>query len=139
MQRLYYLLQTGMYLSLILLCLDIISFSCFSHFNPNDGDVKHFFLRDVDHLEKHLGSQVKKGEISDTKASMLNFRVHDSDKNDFLDGLELRRLISHYYEDHTKELLKEDQVITMIDKMIKMADLNNDKLISYSEYIKVIP
>uniref|UniRef100_A0A6G3MMC7 Multiple coagulation factor deficiency protein 2 homolog (Trinotate prediction) n=1 Tax=Henneguya salminicola TaxID=69463 RepID=A0A6G3MMC7_HENSL len=110
----------------------------FINSSEKSNDIKKMFQYDVQHLKKHLGSQIKEGEVSDTMASVLNFRVHDTDKNGYLDGLELRRMIAHHNEDIRGIKITEEQTIRMIMAMINTSDTNEDCLISYAEFVKVV-
>ncbi|KII73077.1 Multiple coagulation factor deficiency protein 2 [Thelohanellus kitauei] len=102
------------------------------------SEVKRMFLNDLEHLKRHVGNQYKDEDFNEAKAQFLNFRVHDTDKNDFLDGIELRRMVSHHHQDTQGKKMSEEEMIKTIDHLIKVSDSNNDNLISFSEFIKII-
>merc|ERR1712029_524971 len=71
------------------------------------------------------------------------FRLHDFDKNDLLDGLEVFKALVHEHE-HNKNDGGEndgkepkqnfDDIVEMIDKVLEQDDANKDGFLSYSEF-----
>merc|ERR1719232_1067748 len=70
------------------------------------------------------------------------FNVHDTDKDGFMDGLELLTSFGDHRskkidEDYTAEKYEKDlqTYVDIVDLTLKDFDKNNDGLISFSEYI----
>ena len=68
------------------------------------------------------------------------FRIHDFDKNDLLDGLEVFKAIIHEHEhdtNYTEDVTNKsfDDIVQMIDKVLEEDDTNKDGFLSYSEFV----
>jgi len=71
------------------------------------------------------------------------FTVHDYDKNNFLDGLEVLKAVNHVIEEEEKvgeetEAVREKQfalLVDMIDKVLEQDDTDKDGRLSYSEFM----
>merc|ERR1712227_662593 len=71
------------------------------------------------------------------------FRLHDFDKNNLLDGLEVFKALAHEHENETisedsdddlKSGGRFDDIVEMIDKVLEEDDTNKDGFLSYSEF-----
>lgn len=128
------------------------------HHNPEDeSDDKHLLnhlaaVVDLDgegikHIQEHLGEEAYKTEQSsqdiqaikngdDTKGIFYFFELHDFDKNEKLDGLELY----HTLTDHTSDkYLSDAEAESLIDDILQKHDLNDDGYVSYVELMNSDP
>ncbi|KAJ6635752.1 Multiple coagulation factor deficiency protein 2 like [Pseudolycoriella hygida] len=88
-------------------------------------------------------------EMTEEEKNFFYFKVHDSDNNDVLDGLELLRAATHHsvHVEHDgdenvgekeKSSNELDHVIEIIDDFIQFADFNNDGFLNYAEYTQAM-
>uniref|UniRef100_A0A182PJS7 EF-hand domain-containing protein n=1 Tax=Anopheles epiroticus TaxID=199890 RepID=A0A182PJS7_9DIPT len=116
-----------------------------------------------DHLQDDL-KQLPIGEqslteMSEDEKNFYYFKLHDSDNNDNLDGLEMLHAATHHHSksdgqlhgidrastQHTGDdrppLLDDDEfnhIIEVIDDFIEFADTDRNGLLNYPEYINAI-
>ncbi|XP_061498534.1 multiple coagulation factor deficiency protein 2 homolog [Anopheles gambiae] len=115
-----------------------------------------------DHLEDDLkrlpiGEQ-SLTEMSEDEKNFYYFKLHDSDNNDNLDGLEMLHAATHHHSksdgqlhgidraatqtgDDRAPLLDDDEfnhIIEVIDDFIEFADTDKNGLLNYPEYINAI-
>lgn len=96
------------------------------------------FLR---HIMEHLEGVIEKpeSEMSPQELQLHYFKMHDYDGNNLLDGLELATAISHVHKEeggeHT-QAMKEEELISLIDDVLRDDDKNNDGYIDYAEFAK---
>ncbi|KHJ79913.1 hypothetical protein OESDEN_20425 [Oesophagostomum dentatum] len=67
------------------------------------------------------------------------FSMNDLDKDNRIDGIEIIKALTHSHEDETGPGLPikdEDELITLVDNVLKDMDLNRDGYIDYAEYLK---
>ncbi|KAG4079272.1 hypothetical protein HA402_006995 [Bradysia odoriphaga] len=116
------------------------------------------FAHDVEHIQEdlqhHTDSVIQHRNISEMTEDEKNFfyfKLHDSDNNDVLDGLELLRAATHHsvhieneeqhgHDDGGKsdEANEFEHIIEIIDDFIQFADFNNDGYLNYPEYAQAI-
>ena len=67
--------------------------------------------------------------------------MHDYDGNNLLDGLELSTAITHVHKEEGSEQapMNEDELINLIDGVLREDDKNNDGYIVYARGIFKIP
>ncbi|KAM4903990.1 multiple coagulation factor deficiency protein 2 isoform 2-T2 [Sylvia borin] len=93
------------------------------------------------HIMEHLEGVIEKpeSEMSPQELQLHYFKMHDYDGNNLLDGLELATAISHVHKEeggeHT-QAMKEEELISLIDDVLKDDDKNNDGYIDYAEFAK---
>ncbi|XP_053168740.1 multiple coagulation factor deficiency protein 2 isoform X1 [Hemicordylus capensis] len=98
-------------------------------------------VQDKDHIMEHLEGVIDKpeSEMSPQELQLHYFKMHDYDGNNLLDGLELATAISHVHKEeggeHT-QIMKEDDLISLIDDVLQDDDKNNDGYIDYAEFAK---
>ncbi|XP_070788444.1 multiple coagulation factor deficiency protein 2 isoform X2 [Pituophis catenifer annectens] len=98
-------------------------------------------VQDKDHIMEHLDGVVDKpeAEMSPQELQLHYFKMHDYDGNNLLDGLELATAISHVHRQGDGEhvqTIKEDELINLIDGVLRDDDKNNDGYIDYAEFAK---
>ncbi|CAB1312477.1 unnamed protein product [Coregonus sp. 'balchen'] len=93
------------------------------------------------HIMEHLEGVIDKPE-SDMLPQELQlhyFKMHDYDGNNLLDGLELATAITHVHKEERGEEsqpMKEEDLISLIDDVLRDDDKNNDGYIDYAEFAK---
>ncbi|XP_006014789.1 multiple coagulation factor deficiency protein 2 isoform X2 [Alligator sinensis] len=98
-------------------------------------------VQDKDHIMEHLEGVIDKpeSEMSPQELQLHYFKMHDYDGNNLLDGLELATAISHVHKqengEHT-QAMKEEELISLIDDVLRDDDKNNDGYIDYAEFAK---
>lgn len=76
--------------------------------------------------------------MSDEERDFYYFKIHDSDNNDKLDGLELMKAAMHRH-DQEAELQEElSHVVGVVDNFLEFADIDNNGFLSYTEYVKAL-
>ncbi|CAN9500034.1 unnamed protein product [Ophioblennius macclurei] len=105
------------------------------------GHLDKNLVQDKDHIMEHLEGVIDKPEKEMTPQEMQlhYFKMHDYDGNNLLDGLELATAISHVHREEKGENskpMKEEDLIALIDDVLKDDDKNNDGYIDYAEFAK---
>uniref|UniRef100_UPI0037E73495 multiple coagulation factor deficiency protein 2 n=1 Tax=Semicossyphus pulcher TaxID=241346 RepID=UPI0037E73495 len=105
------------------------------------GRLDKNMVQDKDHIMEHLEGVIDKPEndMSPQELQLHYFKMHDYDGNNLLDGLELATAITHVHREERGENsapMKEDDLIALIDDVLKDDDKNNDGYIDYAEFAK---
>ncbi|XP_008319537.1 multiple coagulation factor deficiency protein 2 isoform X2 [Cynoglossus semilaevis] len=105
------------------------------------GRLDKNMVQDKDHIMEHLEGVIDKPETDMTpqELQLHYFKMHDYDGNNLLDGLELATAISHVHREERGENsqpMKEEDLIALIDDVLKDDDKNNDGFIDYAEFAK---
>ncbi|XP_043846129.1 multiple coagulation factor deficiency protein 2 isoform X2 [Dromiciops gliroides] len=98
-------------------------------------------VQDKEHIMEHLEGVIEKteSEMSPQELQLHYFKMHDYDGNNLLDGLELATAISHVHKEEGGEqapAMKEEELMNLIDDVLKDDDKNNDGYIDYAEFAK---
>ncbi|NP_001108258.1 multiple coagulation factor deficiency 2 L homeolog precursor [Xenopus laevis] len=97
-------------------------------------------VQDKDHIMEHLDGVVEKqeAEMSPQELQLHYFKMHDYDGNNLLDGLELATAISHVHKstEEPAQTMKEEDLINLIDDVLRDDDKNNDGYIDYAEFAR---
>lgn len=98
-------------------------------------------VHDQEHIMEHLEGVINKpeAEMSPQELQLHYFKMHDYDGNSLLDGLELSTAITHVHKEEGSEqapLMSEDELINIIDGVLRDDDKNNDGYIDYAEFAK---
>ncbi|KAI1313374.1 hypothetical protein EDD11_002684 [Mortierella claussenii] len=97
------------------------------HSNYGDmGKAKEF-------AKEHMGDKGK--SLSEKEELMMLFSLHDTNKDGYLDGIELRGAFSDYNQGALESKLTLQQLVDMIDHVIAEDDTDNDGKISWEEYL----
>uniref|UniRef100_A0A5F5PX47 Multiple coagulation factor deficiency 2, ER cargo receptor complex subunit n=2 Tax=Equus TaxID=9789 RepID=A0A5F5PX47_HORSE len=93
------------------------------------------------HIMEHLEGVINKpeAEMSPQELQLHYFKMHDYDGNNLLDGLELSTAITHVHKEEGSEQappMSEDELINLIDGVLRDDDKNNDGYIDYAEFAK---
>ncbi|KAM4729557.1 multiple coagulation factor deficiency protein 2 isoform 1-T3 [Anableps anableps] len=114
---------------------------------PVVGDSAHInrldrnMVQDKDHIMEHLEGVIDKPEkdMTPQELQLHYFKMHDYDGNNLLDGLELATAITHVHKEEKGEHsqpMKEEELIALIDDVLRDDDKNNDGYIDYAEFAK---
>ncbi|XP_077439116.1 multiple coagulation factor deficiency protein 2 isoform X2 [Vanacampus margaritifer] len=105
------------------------------------GRLDKNMVQDKDHIMEHLEGVIDKPEkeMSPQELQLHYFKMHDYDGNNLLDGLELATAITHVHREergeHSQPIGEED-LIRLIDNVLRDDDKNNDGYIDYAEFAK---
>ena len=97
------------------------------------------------HISEELEefSSVDVENMTEEERDYHYFRLHDFDKNNLLDGLEVFKALAHEHENETisedsdddlKSGGRFDDIVEMIDRVLEEDDTNKDGFLSYSEF-----
>ncbi|XP_037657398.1 multiple coagulation factor deficiency protein 2 isoform X2 [Choloepus didactylus] len=110
----------------------------FSH--PGSAGLDRNTVHDQEHILEHLEGVINKpeAEMSPQELQLHYFKMHDYDGNNLLDGLELSTAITHAHKEGSDQTLpmKEEDLINLIDGVLRDDDKNNDGYIDYAEFAK---
>lgn len=98
-------------------------------------------VHDHEHIMEHLEGVINKpeAEMSPQELQLHYFKMHDYDGNNLLDGLELSTAITHVHKEEGSEPappMSEEELINLIDGVLRDDDKNNDGYIDYAEFAK---
>ncbi|XP_061083819.1 multiple coagulation factor deficiency protein 2 [Conger conger] len=98
-------------------------------------------VQDREHIMEHLDGVIDKPEsdMSPQELQLHYFKMHDYDGNNLLDGLELATAITHVHKEERGEdsqPMREEDLINLIDDVLRDDDKNNDGYIDYAEFAK---
>uniref|UniRef100_A0A3Q4AZW3 EF-hand domain-containing protein n=1 Tax=Mola mola TaxID=94237 RepID=A0A3Q4AZW3_MOLML len=105
------------------------------------GRLDRNMVQDKDHIMEHLEGVIDKPEkdMTPQELQLHYFKMHDYDGNNLLDGLELATAITHVHKEEggeNSQPIKEDDLIALIDDVLRDDDINNDGYIDYAEFAK---
>ncbi|XP_074532449.1 multiple coagulation factor deficiency protein 2 [Halichoeres trimaculatus] len=105
------------------------------------GRLDKNMVHDKDHIIEHLEGVIDKPEkeMTPQELQLHYFKMHDYDGNNLLDGLELATAITHVHKEERgehSEPMKEEDLISLIDEVLRDDDKNNDGYIDYAEFAK---
>ncbi|KAK7140609.1 hypothetical protein R3I94_013024 [Phoxinus phoxinus] len=98
-------------------------------------------VQDKDHIMEHLEGVIETPEADMTpqELQLHYFKMHDYDGNNLLDGLELATAITHVHREERgddSQPMKEEDLINLIDDVLRDDDKNNDGYIDYAEFAR---
>ncbi|XP_056327250.1 multiple coagulation factor deficiency protein 2 [Danio aesculapii] len=98
-------------------------------------------VQDREHIMEHLEGIVEKQESDMTpqELQLHYFKMHDYDGNNLLDGLELATAITHVHREERgddSQPMREEDLINLIDDVLRDDDKNNDGYIDYAEFAR---
>ncbi|VTJ66636.1 Hypothetical predicted protein [Marmota monax] len=109
--------------------------------HPSSVGLDKNTVHDQEHIMEHLEGVINKpeAEMSPQELQLHYFKMHDYDGNNLLDGLELSTAITHVHKEEESEqapLMSEEELINIIDGVLRDDDKNNDGYIDYAEFAK---
>ncbi|KAG0222148.1 hypothetical protein BGW42_006856 [Actinomortierella wolfii] len=99
-----------------------------SHIPGNKPANDHSNYGDTEKAKTFAKEQLgEKGKnLSEKEELMMLFSLHDSNKDGYLDGIELRAAFSDYNQDSPNGALPLESMIDMIDHVIAEDDTDNE-------------
>ncbi|XP_038668960.1 multiple coagulation factor deficiency protein 2 isoform X2 [Scyliorhinus torazame] len=90
---------------------------------------------------EHLDGVIDKpeSEMTPQELQLHYFKMHDYDGNNLLDGLELISAITHVHKEESGgqgHPMSEEEIVSLIDDVLRDDDKNNDGYIDYAEFAK---
>jgi multiple coagulation factor deficiency protein 2 len=76
-------------------------------------------------------------EMTEEEKSFYYFKIHDTDNNDNLDGLEMIKAAIHRHG-HFELQDEMSHVTNVVDEFLDFADINRDGFLNYAEYVKAM-
>lgn len=116
---------------------------------PQQGRVLHKDKKDISKEAEHMKEHEKHIDTSNMSEQELQFhyfKMHDSDGNNKLDGLELVKSLIHWHDEANhdpksgqpipeQKIFLDDELKNMIDPILESDDKNKDGFIDYPEFI----
>lgn len=111
------------------------------------GGFGHESAHDASHIKEHLKDVVDKPkeEMSEEELEFHYFKLHDYDKNNKLDGVEIVKAITHFHADEGHEetdqqrqerkVFSDDELSNIVDLVLQEDDLDKDGYIEYVEFV----
>ncbi|CAF0772952.1 unnamed protein product [Rotaria sordida] len=111
------------------------------------------YVHDVEHIKHDLEGQINKPkeEMTSEEQNFYYFKLHDTNNDNRLDGLEIVAAFDHAHHEENKnntdttgqtpphqERLPDEELIRIVDDILKDEDLNRDGYISYEEFKRAI-
>ncbi|XP_049640338.1 multiple coagulation factor deficiency protein 2 [Suncus etruscus] len=114
-----------------------------SNAHPGSVGLDKHVVHDQEHIMEHLEGVINKPEteMSPQELQLHYFKMHDYDGNSLLDGLELSIAITHVHKEEGNAQappMSEDELINLIDGVLKDDDRNNDGYIDYAEFARLL-
>uniref|UniRef100_H3DI86 Multiple coagulation factor deficiency 2, ER cargo receptor complex subunit n=1 Tax=Tetraodon nigroviridis TaxID=99883 RepID=H3DI86_TETNG len=105
------------------------------------GGLDKNMVQDKDHIMEHLDGVIDKPEkdMTPQELQLHYFKMHDYDGNNLLDGLELATAITHVHREEggeNSQPMKEEELVAVIDDVLRDDDKNDDGYIDYAEFAK---
>ncbi|KRZ09767.1 Multiple coagulation factor deficiency protein 2 -like protein [Trichinella zimbabwensis] len=95
-----------------------------THFGQKDD------VEDVEHMKKHLHGRVDTNSVDNPEMMRFYyFNMHDLNKDNRLDGLEIIKAVTHYHkDDHNVEVRvpSDDELEAIVDGIMESDDFNRD-------------
>ncbi|XP_016134110.1 multiple coagulation factor deficiency protein 2 homolog [Sinocyclocheilus rhinocerous] len=91
----------------------------------------------MEHLEGVI--EQPESDMTPQELQLHYFKMHDYDGNNLLDGLELATAITHVHREEggdDSQPMKEEDLINLIDDVLRDDDKNNDGYIDYAEFAR---
>lgn len=96
------------------------------------------------HIAEHMEVPIDTNKMTDQELQFHYFKMHDADNNNKLDGCELIKSLIHWHEqskDHNtpnaeNKIFKDEELVTLIDPILAVDDMNKDGFIDYPEFIQ---
>uniref|UniRef100_A0AC35U2V4 EF-hand domain-containing protein n=1 Tax=Rhabditophanes sp. KR3021 TaxID=114890 RepID=A0AC35U2V4_9BILA len=94
-------------------------------------------IHDKEHLKEHLQDKIDVDRTNWTPAQerFYYFKLHDTNKDDLLDGLEISKAYTHHDHTKAKKPYEDYQIENLVDAVMDDMDGNKDGYISFPEYV----
>merc|ERR1712147_214998 len=116
---------------------------------PQQGKVLHKDNKDIskeaEHMKEHI-EHIDTSKMTEQELQFHYFKMHDTDGNNKLDGLELVKSLIHWHDEANhdpksgqpkpeQKIFADDELQNMIDPILESDDKNKDGFIDYPEFI----
>ncbi|CAI4223351.1 unnamed protein product [Auanema sp. JU1783] len=94
-------------------------------------------VHDEAHIKQHLENKIEVEKLSEEQQRFHYFSMHDLNKDQYIDGIEIVKALTHDHENESGPGIRiddEENIVTMVDGVLKDLDINGDGLIDYAEY-----
>ncbi|KAK7595495.1 hypothetical protein V9T40_013320 [Parthenolecanium corni] len=105
--------------------------------------------QEKEHIAEHMEVPLDTSKMSEQELQFHYFKMHDNDNNNQLDGCELIKSLIHWHEQGHEQpgaapggqapvpkLFSDEELVNLIDPILKMDDSNNDGYIDYTEFVR---
>ncbi|XP_065201218.1 multiple coagulation factor deficiency protein 2 homolog isoform X2 [Planococcus citri] len=101
-----------------------------------------------EHIQEHMEVPLDTSKMSEQELQFHYFKMHDADNNNKLDGCELIKSLIHWHEQGHEnpqpqggsapqpKLFGDEELMQLIDPILKMDDTNQDGYIDYAEFVR---
>jgi len=107
--------------------------------------IKKDVKAEAEHMKEHE-KHIDTSNMSEQELQFHYFKMHDSDGNNKLDGLELVKSLIHWHDEANHDpksgqappeakIFKDEELKNMIDPILESDDKNKDGFIDYPEFI----
>jgi len=107
--------------------------------------IKKDVKSEAEHMKEHQ-QHIDTSNMSEQELQFHYFKMHDSDGNNKLDGLELVKSLIHWHDSANHDpksgqpvpepkIFKDEELRSMIDPILESDDKNKDGFIDYPEFI----
>jgi Ca2+-binding EF-hand superfamily protein len=110
-------------------------------------------VQDKEHIREHMSEYYEKEDLeqelnleSEEATRFHYFKLHDTDNNNKLDGLELYHALAHYVTEHQEETedggehpkitMDHETITKYVDHVLLADDFNEDGFIDYYEFTR---
>merc|ERR1712062_851093 len=99
-----------------------------------------------EHMKDHMEVPIDTSNMSEQELQFHYFKMHDTDGNNKLDGLELVKSLIHWHDEANhdpksgqpkpeQKIFLDEELKNMIDPILESDDKNKDGFIDYPEFI----
>ncbi|UJR25169.1 hypothetical protein I4U23_006525 [Adineta vaga] len=110
------------------------------------------YVHDMDHIRHDLEGQINKPkeQMTPEEQNFYYFKLHDTNNDNRLDGLEIVAAFDHVHQEENTnnsttvqpptphERLADEELIRLVDDILKEEDRDRDGYISYEEFKRAI-
>ena len=106
---------------------------------------KQGISKEAEHMKEHI-EHIDTSKMTEQELQFHYFKMHDTDGNNKLDGLELVKSLIHWHDEANhdpksgqpkpeQKIFADDELQNMIDPILESDDKNKDGFIDYPEFI----
>ena len=106
---------------------------------------KQELSKEAEHIKEHM-EHVDTSKMTEQELQFHYFKMHDTDGNNKLDGLELVKSLIHWHDEANhdpksgqpkpeQKIFQDEELQNMIDPILDSDDKNKDGFIDYPEFI----
>merc|ERR1712032_921722 len=106
---------------------------------------KQGISKEAEHMKEHI-EHIDTSKMTEQELQFHYFKMHDTDGNNKLDGLELMKSLIHWHDEANhdpksgqpkpeQKIFADDELQNMIDPILESDDKNKDGFIDYPEFI----